>query len=262
MEKFIIPNRWLTGPVQITVVGAGGTGSQVVKGLAKLHLALLSLGHPGGLKVTLWDDDLVSEANLGRQEYYAPDVGQPKATVLIHRINMTLGTQWRAIAARYESTAFNSEQLVIGCVDTRASRKSILDGAQNRGCFWMDLGNRADDGQVVFGEIKPRWEKKSVPRLPHAADLFPEIVNADLDAADNEPSCSLADAQEKQSLFVNSMAATWGLNLLWQLFRHGEIIHHGMFFNLKSGRSNPLPINPQVWKSMGYAPRARVKKAA
>ncbi|MDK9702416.1 MAG: PRTRC system ThiF family protein [Sulfuritalea sp.] len=261
MEKFTIPNRWLTAPVAITVVGAGGTGSQMVKGLAKLHLALLSLGHPG-IKVTLWDDDRVSPANLGRQEFYAPDVGHPKSTVLIHRVNMTLGTQWRAIAARFQSTAFSSEHLIIGCVDTRASRKAILDGASRRGCFWMDLGNRADDGQVVFGQIPGFGDKKTMPRLPHAADLFPEIVDDTLDAGDNEPSCSLADALEKQSLFVNSMAATWGLNLLWQLFRHGEITQHGYFFNLKTGRSNPLPINPQVWKAMGFSPRARRKKAA
>jgi hypothetical protein len=35
--------------VTVLVIGAGGTGSQIVSGLARLHTALIGLGHPGGL---------------------------------------------------------------------------------------------------------------------------------------------------------------------------------------------------------------------
>jgi hypothetical protein len=48
------------------------------------------------------------------------------------------------------------------------------------------------------------------------------------------------------------MAATWAWNILLQLFRYGEIDHHGIFFNLESGRSNPLSVDPEIWASMGY----------
>jgi len=260
MNRFQIPKSWTNRRVSIAVVGAGGTGSQIVKGLAKLHLAITSLGHPEGLEVTVWDDDLVSPANIGRQEFYACDVGMPKSAVLVHRINMAMGLSWEAQHARYGDTHYgNHEDLIIGCVDSRASRRAILKHASS--AYWLDLGNREEDGQCVFGKLPLGYGPKDPERLPHVADLFPEIVDATADAKDDAPSCSLAEALEKQGLFVNSIAANWGLNLLWQLFRHGEISHHGIFFNTRTGRSNPLAVDPVVWKAMGYHPRAR-KKAA
>ena len=42
----------LTREVRVTVIGAGGSGSQMLMGLAQLHTAMLALGHPGGLDVT------------------------------------------------------------------------------------------------------------------------------------------------------------------------------------------------------------------
>lgn len=39
-------------PVSVFVIGAGGTGSQVVTNLARMDVALRSLGHPG-LHVTV-----------------------------------------------------------------------------------------------------------------------------------------------------------------------------------------------------------------
>ena len=58
-----------------SVIGAGGTGSQMLMGLAQLHTAMIALGHPGGLDVTVIDSDQVSEANVGRQMFYPSDVG-------------------------------------------------------------------------------------------------------------------------------------------------------------------------------------------
>ena len=53
-------------PVSVFVIGAGGTGSQVVTNLACMDMALRSLGH-AGLHVTVFDPDTVTEANIGRQ---------------------------------------------------------------------------------------------------------------------------------------------------------------------------------------------------
>lgn len=55
-----------TNPLTINLIGAGGTGSQVLTALARMNHALIELGHAGFI-VKLWDDDKVSEANLGRQ---------------------------------------------------------------------------------------------------------------------------------------------------------------------------------------------------
>ena len=83
-------------PVNIVVAGAGGTGSQIITGLARLDRALRALGHPGGLAVHVWDPDRVSQANVGRQLFYDSDVGQFKCDVLIHRLNVAFGLGWKA----------------------------------------------------------------------------------------------------------------------------------------------------------------------
>ncbi|MFD2274263.1 ThiF family adenylyltransferase [Undibacterium arcticum] len=75
MGIHMIHPRLLQQKVRVAVIGAGGTGSQVLNGLVRLHLALLAFGHPGGLDVTLWDDDQVSEANVGRQSFFSRRCG-------------------------------------------------------------------------------------------------------------------------------------------------------------------------------------------
>lgn len=54
---------------------------------------MIALGHPGGLEVTVIDSDQVSEANVGWQMFYPSDVGLSKATVLVNRINMAMGSR-------------------------------------------------------------------------------------------------------------------------------------------------------------------------
>lgn len=253
--------RLLNKRVDITVVGAGGTGSQVVAGLAQLHYALVSLGHQHGLHVTLVDDDTVSEANIGRQMFYPSDVGQAKASVLVNRVNLTMGLAWNAETERISGASSLRTDIVIGCVDNRKARKAILQAMSNGG-YWLDFGNRQHDGQVILGEVKAAWDKKAKERLPHVGDLFPELINPSLDAEDNMPSCSLAEALEKQSLFVNRSVAVWGLNMLWELFRHGKLDYHGVFVNLKSGRASSLPVDPEAWARFGYpAKKVRTRKA-
>jgi hypothetical protein len=43
--------------------------------------------------------------------------------------------------------------------------------------------------------------------LPHALDLYPQVIDPSLDAEDDVPRCSLADALEKQALFINTAVA-------------------------------------------------------
>lgn len=61
-------------------------------------------------------------------------------------------------------------------------------------------------------------------------------------AEDNTPSCSLAEALEKQDLFINQGVATFALQLLWQFIREGGLNIHGYFINLETGKVTPLPI--------------------
>lgn len=257
----------LTRKVQVVLVGAGGTGSHVLRRLANIHMAMVELGHPAGLDVSVYDPDVVSKTNVGRQAFYPSDVGLPKAAILVHRCNLLMQTKWEAYQEKLTSkSSLYSADVVIGCVDNRAGRKAILAAteANRKATYYMDFGNREHDGQVILGQVMPESNEKSKNemRLPHAANLFPELVDESLDDKDETPSCSLAEALEKQSLFINDTVANVGMNMLWELFRYGQLSYHGVFINNKTGRVNPLPIDPEAWARFGYdvMPKKTIRK--
>jgi PRTRC genetic system ThiF family protein len=247
-----IDTELLRREVHIDVAGAGGNGCHIINGLARLHLSLLALGHPAGLSVTLWDDDEVTEANVGRQLFAPGDVGQYKSAVLINRINAYYGLKWASAQARLKRQSLKTDFL-IGCVDTKAARRDFHQMFQARHPrYWLDLGNDACTGQVILGEsvrIQPNPD-----RLPAVTELFPKQLSGKKE--DTTPSCSLAVALERQELFINQSVVTFALNLLWRLFRFGEIDHHGYFINLECGVVSPLPIGPKVWARFGFRPKS------
>ena len=268
--KHLLPSAFAERPWNVAVVGAGGTGGAVLLNLARLHHAMLELGHPGGIQCTVFDDDVVSPTNVGRQAFYPNDVGSPKGGLLVNRLNMLMGTDWHAQHTRVcSSTNLHPMDLVIGCVDTRAARESILAACQSgRVKYYLDCGNDTDRGQVIIGEVHRHatLRKKSEPLvLPHVGQLFPDLLDAPLDAKDETPSCSMADALRKQSLFVNQAVAIQASNLLWTMFRTGAVPFSGVFVNLATGRTNPIPIDPAAWARFGYEerqPTKRKRKAA
>lgn len=90
-----------TNPITINLIGAGGTGSQTLTALARMNHALIELGHVGFV-VRLWDDDKVSEANLGRQLFAECELGMYKSVALINRVNRFFGTNWKAATMKFE----------------------------------------------------------------------------------------------------------------------------------------------------------------
>ena len=253
-----IHSSLLSRTIDIVVVGAGGTGSALLPRLAQLDHALLELGHPKGLNVTVYDSDIVSASNIGRQGFFQADIGQNKASVLVNRINMCFGKTWVAVPLRVTNFTYLDADIVIGCVDTRKARSAIVAAIRSHETYYIDSGNAENTGQVVIGEIGSPTTMARPDRLPTIADLFPEMLDITLDATDDRPSCSVAESLRKQSLVINSFMAIEIFNLLWMLFRHGELKYSGRFVNLTSGTSNPIRINTDVWASMGYiAPSAK-----
>jgi sulfur-carrier protein adenylyltransferase/sulfurtransferase len=249
---------------RVLVVGAGGTGSAVLPNLARLHHAMIELGHPGGIDCTVFDDDTVSATNVGRQGFYPNDVGEYKSSLIVNRLNALMGTNWRAETRRFtHNVALYNVDLVIGCVDTRAARSTIVSAGQTANVYYLDCGNDTDRGQVILGQLISKHAIKNHPdRLPHAGELLPELVDASLDAKDETPSCSMADALRKQSLAINQAIAVQAFNLLWTMFRTGGVPYSGVFVNLATGRTNPIPIDPVAWARFGYdAPKPPEKKA-
>lgn len=255
-EKYLIAPQH---PVTINLIGCGGTGSQILNSLARMHSALVALGHPG-LFVYAIDPDKVTEANMGRQLFSASDIDSYKSEVLIARINRFFGTDWEAIQALYEEgTSINPANITISCVDTGMARKSIrnalnavsgMTGSRwahyHVPFYWMDFGNMNDRGQVVIGTLQPIAQPKESEfncraSLPTIEKYHPDIFK-DNKNDDQGPSCSLAEALQKQDLFINTNLANMGLVILWKMFRELKIHYNGLYVNLNTIGVNPIKI--------------------
>lgn len=248
--------KLLDRPIKVTLVGAGGTGSRIFERLVALQRGLLAMGHPYGLAVQVIDDDIVSPANVGRQAFAECDIGCPKAHVLVNRANLTVpGLSWSAHHARLQTGSTLDSDFVIGAVDSRAGRLAILRNLERNLSgmrYWLDCGNTAWTGQVVLGQVlATRSDKDKLDRLPHAGELFGELIDAAADKTDDEPSCSLRQALQRQSLFINQTMADYAANLLWMLLTKGELRVHGAFINMESMFTSPLPVDPDVWARLG-----------
>jgi PRTRC genetic system ThiF family protein len=229
--------------VRVTVVGCGGTGSAVTAGLPYLHQAMLAWGHPHGLDVTLVDGDKISRTNCVRQPFSESEIGLYKATVLATRINLFWGLGWRGIPEFLDEGWREETDVLIGCVDSRKSRRKITSTSAYWNChYWLDLGNNADSGQFVLGQPKNSRNKNSDLRLPTVGELFPEIIDPKLDKKDKLPACSAVEALDRQEPFVNQTLAYQALAMLARLFRYGRLSHHGGFINLATGRMVSLSV--------------------
>lgn len=249
--KHTIQSHLLRGQIEVALVGCGGNGSIMLTELTKIDKAMRELGHPGGLHVTVFDPDTVSESNIGRQNFYAPDKGLNKAVVLVDRVNKCCGVDWKAVPDYFppkEKKGSYRPQIIIGCVDTRKARREIAAYGHNAS-YWLDLGNGLSTGQVILGEPLRFGEiEKSRPmRLPTVTDLYPDLLDESIPEDDSIPTCSLAEALERQDLFVCRSVVTFGAAMLWTLFRKGGVDNHGQFINLETGMVTALPVDPEVW---------------
>lgn len=262
-----IPNYLINPlhPVTINLIGIGGSGSQVLTSLARMHVALIALGHKG-LHVRAFDADTVTEANLGRQLFSESEIGINKAVALVTRVNNFFGLNWEACPFRFNTAMtvkYKNANITISCVDKAKDRFTIgkiiiVKGEKvhngtvynspkrahyEHPYYWMDFGNTQTIGQVILGTcsliIQPTSKQyEAVEKLPVVTDMFPDMK----DDPDQGPSCSLAEALEKQDLFINSALVQTGMSLLWKVFREGMITHRGLYMNLDKINVNPIAV--------------------
>ena len=210
-----------TNPILVNVIGAGGTGSKILTALMEMNHSLTELGH-AGLQIRLWDDDVITQANLGRQRFAECEIGLYKSVALINRANRFSGTNWKAETVKFEKDRLDKlpenagASIYISCVDSVKARFGIADilnilnngkAYSNRPRYWLDFGNSQHTGQVLLSTIgtikQPNSEKyETVESLPFITDEFGELLKQS-EQQDDTPSCSLAEALEKQELFIN-----------------------------------------------------------
>jgi len=248
---------------KIVIIGAGGTGSKIITDIAQMHVALMTLGH-AGLSVHAVDDDIVSEANIGRQLFSPVDIGRNKAEVLVTRANNFFGLDWRSYPIRIDKQ--NAKEIradiIITAVDNPETR--ILIAKHSNAHYWIDTGNTRNSGQVILGTLgeiqQPKKFRNTASKLPHAADLYPDMAKQEKKAIQG-PSCSLEQALERQDLFINRFVASCAVEIIWKMFRYGHLDIHGAFIDTKTLNIRPMPIDPDMWARMGYVPR-QLKQAA
>lgn len=262
LKVHFIDNELLTpaNPVTVNLIGAGGTGSKVMTALLEMNYSLIALGH-AGLQVRLWDDDIVTEANLGRQRFAECETGLYKSVALINRANRWSGTNWKAETQKFERDRSGdmpdnaSANIFITCVDSVKARFEVAEILRkqskkhyhrNQPKYWLDIGNSQYTGQALLATIskisQPRSKKyETTDTLPFVTDEFVDLLQQS-EEQDDTPSCSLAEALEKQDLYINGSLAQMGCSLLWKLFRNGFTPYRGFFHHIGEFRSQPIPI--------------------
>ena len=256
-QSLIAPNN----PISVNLIGAGGTGSNMLMALAKMNFSLIALGAPG-LHVTLFDDDVVTEPTVGRQLFAECELGLPKAVALINRVNRFWGLNWKAVTEKFQPETLDylpndgKASIYISCVDSVGARFGIADALhtfvriadydRDKPRYWMDLGNSRFTGQAILSTIgdlrQPKSDKyKTVAILPMVTDEFREMLN-EADTGDDTPSCSTAEALLKQDLFINPAVANLGASLLWQLLHERVIQVRGFFHNIRDFKTTPIKI--------------------
>ncbi|KQV81032.1 thiamine biosynthesis protein ThiF [Massilia sp. Root351] len=241
----------LTRRVTIHLAGVGGNGAQMAACLARLDIAMRALGHPSGLHVHAFDPDTVSEANVGRQLYSRADVGAHKALVTITRLNHFYGLDWDASVHPIEQSwrgehgyVRREADILISCVDTRAARRTMHAYlfSEHRYLYWLDLGNRQHDAQVVLGQPPSAAQPLDAPgRLRCVTERYKELLD-DTVPEEDTPSCSVRMSLASQGLFINDVAARYAAQLLYELFSSGGLEMQGVVCNLKTKQSVPIRI--------------------
>jgi len=128
----------LAGLGSVTVFGAGNIGSQ----LLPLTGRIPAIGH-----VIIVDHDTYEEKNLISQSITPADVGQPKAIVQARRLR-EINPRLRVtpIVERLENAPLGAlrADVLLGCLDSRFSRRIASSMAWRLGVPYIDAGVQAD----------------------------------------------------------------------------------------------------------------------
>ena len=229
----------------VIVIGCGGTGSYVIRDLAR---AISTLAKKPNL--LLIDGDVVEEKNLKRQNFIASDITKNKAETLARRYAalgivvahkaqfLEKGEDLRAILKNMKGNV-----LIISCVDNAKSRAMIrAEYLSPRGTYtnyWIDCGNEEFHGQVALGVSPPSssWNldtlKVGYYPVPDVFDVRPALVElAKLDKMPSELSCAEMAVSSPQYGFVNATAAMLAVNWAQDLLSKRPIKTHFVDFSI------------------------------
>lgn len=222
---------------RVMVIGAGGTGSYLAQGLAKMVA-----GYRLQVKVTLVDPDIIEEKNCARQNFQPWEIGESKAQALAFRLNQQYGVAFGAVKGFGVDAIEDVDalRLIVTCVDTVEARKPCKGKGP-----WLDLGNGVETGQALYGNTEDAanltaeleaWDTTPyVARLPSPYRAF---GMAKLKSKKAAPSCADTPFAE-QGVFANEWSAAAGLSIIHQLLVKGELTTPAIYFDTAKGRMTP-----------------------
>lgn len=242
--------------IEFILVGAGGTGGWLIGAIARLMLEIESKTNKT-TSCTVVDFDTVEQANIPRQNFQHSEIGLPKAEVLAARYSLALGCKIRAIAKPFDSDMifghWHKLFVIVGCVDNAAARTQISKCLDQNSCdrtpgiFWLDCGNHtsSSSGQVLLGTTNQFKQQTAFDNLdnpnfcinlPSPAVQHPELlVPLPEELTSTHLSCAEIQAQNRQSLFVNSQVAQIASEYLLAITLTGGLRRFATYFDNSSG---------------------------
>lgn len=230
--------------VHVILVGCGGTGSFLALHLARL--AYHAAGQGLDVELTFVDPDAVERKNIGRQNFCPAEVGEYKAYTLARRYSLAFGLNIMAFCNEFDWRQLNHSrtvQIVAGCVDNAAARRSILDFLKwdnspvAAHTWWLDGGNHEMSGQVHLGNtdqvrISPMGFCSG---LPHPGVQAPDLLEDPPAEVAEARSCAELTAANAQSLMINQSIAGWMATYLYRLLIGRDLDIMATYVNLAIG---------------------------
>ena len=227
-------------PIELMIVGVGGTGGYLVRDLCRFLYSLEKrIQTPLDIQLTLFDGDIVEDKNILRQNFMPQDVGSNKAEVMATRHTRAFGSNVSYIPemfSAHNAPVTNRRRIIIGCVDNNTARREFAKfvsrawdeyAGLKKDIYWIDAGNEKKTGQVIVGSRE----------LQDVTDLYPEILGKSNDTTE-QVSCAERMLQDEQNMFVNLTAANLILNYVKNIILDIPMVTHGTVFNIDNKFDN------------------------
>lgn len=248
----------------IVLVGCGGTGGFLAEALGRLLLGRAA-------RLFLVDPDRVEDRNTARQAFERREVGRFKAEALAERLARRHGREVGYAVEPYDPArhaavfgeAPSALQLVVGAVDNAAARRALAAtfeappwyagyGAAPGRCWWLDVGNARDSGQVLLGNVARPAALRGAFSLAEGrcrALPAPHLQRPDLltsppaPAAAPAPDCAEAVARAEQGATINQAMAALAASMIERLLA-GALAWMALYADLDDGTLRPVPADP------------------
>jgi PRTRC genetic system ThiF family protein len=216
-------------PIQIGLVGCGGTGSHIAQSLARIAAHRHERGGPP-LRLFFIDGDRVEANNIGRQLFVRAELGDNKAQTLADRFNAARGLDIVAVPEMATATLlgelappYQTIGILVGAVDTASGRRAMHEAlARSSWRLWLDIGNEHDWGKVLLGTATEQRQLRGAlslgglcTALPAASLRYTHLLEEPADQPQGDCAGDMRDGA--QSLMVNQVMAAIAAQYLHQL---------------------------------------------